>query len=51
MLVARVEALIAGWGLGEALERAETYRAAGADAILIHSRQSSPAEIFAFLAE
>jgi len=49
VLVARVEALIAGWGLGEALKRAEAYHDAGADAILIHSRQSSPAEIFAFL--
>ena len=51
VLVARVEALIAGWGLAEALKRAEAYHAAGADAILIHCRQSSPAEIFAFLAE
>jgi phosphoenolpyruvate phosphomutase len=49
VLVARIEALIAGWGLAEALKRAEAYHAAGADAILIHSRQSSPAEIFAFL--
>jgi phosphoenolpyruvate phosphomutase len=46
-----VEALIAGWGLAEARKRAEAYHAAGADAILIHSSQSSPAEIFAFLAE
>ncbi|HEV8585130.1 MAG TPA: phosphoenolpyruvate mutase [Methylomirabilota bacterium] len=51
VLVARVEALIAGWGLGEAIKRAEAYHAAGADAILIHSRQSSPAEIFGFLDE
>src|SRR5881409_4096704 len=51
VLVARVEALIAGWGLAEALKRAEAYHAAGADAILIHSRQPSPAEIFAFLEE
>src|SRR4030095_6058815 len=51
VLIARVEALIAGWGLPEALKRAEAYQEAGADAILIHSRQSSPAEIFAFLAE
>ena len=51
VLIARVEALIAGWGLAEALKRAEAYRAVGADAILIHSRQSSPAEIFAFLGE
>jgi phosphoenolpyruvate phosphomutase len=51
VLVARVEALIAGWGLGEACKRAEAYHQAGADAILMHSRQSSPAEIFDFLAE
>jgi phosphoenolpyruvate phosphomutase len=51
LLIARVEALIAGWGLAEAVKRAEAYHQAGADAILIHSRQSSPAEIFAFLAE
>lgn len=51
VLAARVEALIAGWGLTEALKRAEAYQQAGADAILIHSRQSSPAEIFAFLTE
>ena len=49
VLVARVEALIAGWGLPEALKRAEAYHAAGADAILMHSKESSPAEIFAFL--
>ena len=29
-IVTRVEALIAGWGLGEALKRAEAYHAAGA---------------------
>jgi phosphoenolpyruvate phosphomutase len=51
VLVARVEALIAGWGLAEAIKRAEAYAGAGADAILIHSKASSPAEIFAFLAE
>jgi phosphoenolpyruvate phosphomutase len=51
VLVARVEALIAGWGLAEAVRRAEAYHRAGADAILIHSRQSSAAEIFAFLDE
>ncbi|MEA2651378.1 MAG: phosphoenolpyruvate phosphomutase, partial [Chloroflexota bacterium] len=50
-IVARVEALIAGWGLGEALKRAEAYRRAGADAILIHSKQSKPDEILAFMAE
>jgi phosphoenolpyruvate phosphomutase len=47
-IVARVEALIAGWGLDEALKRAEAYRAAGADAILIHSKKSTADEILAF---
>jgi phosphoenolpyruvate phosphomutase len=51
VLVARVEALIAGWGLAEALRRAEAYHLAGADAILIHSKEPTPAEVFAFLAE
>lgn len=48
ILVARIEALIAGHGLDEALERAEAYADAGADAILIHSRKSDPDEILAF---
>lgn len=47
-IVARVEALIAGWGQDEALKRAEAYRQAGADAILIHSRSSQPHEILDF---
>src|SRR5881296_3667334 len=34
VLVARVEALIAGWGLAEAIKRAEAYHRAGADAFL-----------------
>ncbi|HUL42367.1 MAG TPA: phosphoenolpyruvate mutase [Burkholderiales bacterium] len=51
VIVARVEALIAGWGLDEALRRAEAYRQAGADAILIHSKKSSADEILAFSRE
>ncbi|MGH8230286.1 MAG: phosphoenolpyruvate mutase, partial [Steroidobacteraceae bacterium] len=50
-IVARVEALIAGWSLEEALSRAEAYRRAGADAILIHSKRSQPDEILAFARE
>jgi phosphoenolpyruvate phosphomutase len=50
-VVARVEALIAGRGLDEALRRAEAYRAAGADAILIHSKRTTADEILAFAAE
>jgi len=51
VIVARVEAFIAGWGLGEALRRAEAYRQAGADAILIHSALAGPGEILAFKQE
>lgn len=48
VLVARTEALIAGRGLVEALSRASAYAAAGADAILIHSRMSTAEEIISF---
>jgi phosphoenolpyruvate phosphomutase len=48
VLVARIEALIAGHGQDEALARAHAYADAGADAILIHSRKSEADEIFAF---
>ena len=51
VIVARVEAFIAGWGLEEAMRRAEAYRAAGADAILIHSALRAPTEILAFKKE
>ena len=48
VLVARVEALISGHSMEEALERAEAYHAAGADAILIHSKRSTATEILEF---
>jgi phosphoenolpyruvate phosphomutase len=50
-VVARVEALIAGWGMGEAMKRAAAYHKAGADAILMHSKRSNPDEILAFMKE
>ena len=50
-VVARVEAFIAGWGLAEALKRAEAYHRAGADGILIHSKLHAPDEILAFMRE
>ena len=50
-IVARVEALIAGWSMDEALRRADAYRLAGADAILIHSKLSKPDEILMFARE
>jgi phosphoenolpyruvate phosphomutase len=51
VIVARVEAFIAGWGLAEAMKRAEAYHQAGADAILIHSAKRNPSEILAFKRE
>lgn len=49
VLVARIEALIGGHGMNEALLRAHAYAGAGADAILIHSRKSSADEILSFV--
>ena len=48
MIVARCESLITGAGVEDALARCSAYVAAGADAILIHSKSASPDEIFAF---
>ncbi|WP_217558752.1 phosphoenolpyruvate mutase [Paenibacillus sp. GbtcB18] len=50
-VVARVEAFITGKGLNVALQRAEAYRKAGADAVFIHSKRSDVAEIEAFMKE
>jgi phosphoenolpyruvate phosphomutase len=47
-VVARVEALISGWGMDEALRRAWAYRDAGADAILIHSKAPTAAQVLEF---
>ncbi len=49
VVVARVEAFIAGWGLEEALKRSEAYVEAGADAILMHSKLGESSEIEAFM--
>ncbi len=48
VIIARTEAMIAGLGIEEALKRANAYEAAGADAILIHSKKKTPDEIFEF---
>jgi len=50
VVVARVEALIAGQGQEEAIRRGLAYAEAGADAILIHSKQKTPDEILSFVA-
>jgi phosphoenolpyruvate phosphomutase len=50
-VIARVEAYIAGWDTAEAIKRAEAYRRAGADGILIHSAWSRPDQILEFARE
>ena len=51
MVIARIESFIVGKGLNDALKRAEIYSKAGADAILIHSKEKTPKEIFSFAKE
>src|SRR3984957_18742948 len=48
-IVARTEALISGHSMDEALRRAEAYHAAGADAILVHSKKKDATEIVCFM--
>lgn len=47
-IVARIESFILGKGLRDALNRGEKYVNSGADAILIHSKEKNPTEIFSF---
>lgn len=49
IVIARVEALIAGWGQAEAMKRSLRYAEAGADCILIHSKSRTPDEILEFI--
>ncbi|WP_299074832.1 phosphoenolpyruvate mutase [uncultured Paraglaciecola sp.] len=48
MIIARIESLILGQGIEHALERAKAFIEAGADGIMIHSREKSSDEIFEF---
>ncbi|MEH6588509.1 MAG: phosphoenolpyruvate mutase [Halioglobus sp.] len=48
MIISRIESLILEAGMEDALARAKAYIEAGTDAIMIHSRQKDPAEIFEF---
>ena len=48
LIIARIESLILGKSIKDALHRAEKYSAAGADAIVIHSKEKIPKEIFGF---
>ena len=47
-IVARIESFILGKNLKDAMCRAEAYSRAGADAILIHSKEKYPNQIFSF---
>ena len=49
MIIARIESLIAGTGLQDALDRAEQYIMAGVDGIMIHSSRREPEDLFAFV--
>ncbi len=51
MIIARIESLILGESVEHALMRADAYIRAGADGIMIHSKDRSPAEILKFCAE
>lgn len=48
VIVARTEALVTGLGVAEALRRAERYAQAGADAVLVHSKAPTAAEVLEF---
>ena len=49
MIIARIESLILKQGEEDALKRAKAYITAGADAIMIHSKEESPREIISFV--
>jgi phosphoenolpyruvate phosphomutase len=51
MVIARIESLILGKGMKDALDRAAAYLEAGADGIMIHSRQKTPDEVLEFANE
>jgi phosphoenolpyruvate phosphomutase / 2-hydroxyethylphosphonate cytidylyltransferase len=48
LIFARIESLILGKGMDDALARSHAYLEAGADGIIIHSKQTSSMEIFEF---
>ena len=48
MVIARIESLILEMGMEDAITRAKAYLNAGADGIMIHSRNKEPEEILEF---
>ena len=51
MIIARIESLILNKGIKDALNRAKAFIEAGADGIMIHSREKNPDEVFEFIDE
>ena len=51
MIIARIESLILKKGVEDAIKRAKAYIEAGADGIMIHSREKEPDEILDFCDE
>ncbi len=51
MVIARLESMIAGKGVKDALKRAKVYIAAGADGIMVHSKEKTPKEVLEFCRE
>lgn len=51
MIIARIESLILSKGMEDAVKRAKAYIIAGADGIMIHSREKKPDEILEFCSE
>jgi len=48
MIIARLESLIAGKSVDDALFRAQIYLEAGADGVMIHSKEKDPSQIMEF---
>ena len=51
MIIARVESLILNKGLNDAITRSKAYLKAGADGIMIHSKDKDEKDIFEFIRE
>ncbi|MBS3127844.1 phosphoenolpyruvate mutase [Candidatus Woesearchaeota archaeon] len=51
MIIARIESLILGKGIDDAVKRAKAYIAAGADGVMIHSKDKDPKEVLDFCKE
>lgn len=51
MIIARIESLILKKGLKDAIKRANAYIKAGADGIMIHSKEKDPREVLDFCRE